>query len=153
MTEEDAGVNIGLFEPIGYQLVLSKQEPGLASLAGAVNVLEYLEDILLVAGSWNMKSPWNVHENFPLNGCVRVSKHKVELPGFPFVQQHKDQIRANVGPSNDRRIGIRIIIDIFSLAMTANVQADIPLVNLLCLDLSLATHLPDSRQYRCSLWY
>ena len=151
MTEEDAGVNIGLFEPIGYQLVLSKQEPGLASLAGAVNVLEYLEDILLVAGSWNMKSPWNVHENFPLGGFMRVSKHEVRLPGFPFFWQHKYQKRANGGPTNYRRIGIRIMVNTRSLALTANVQADLPLVNSLCLDLFLTTHCPDGSHYPGSL--
>ena len=130
-----------------------KQEPGLASLSGAVNVLEYLEDILLVAGSWNLKSLWNVYEKFPLGSCVRISKHKVDLPGFPFVQQHKDQIRSNGGPTNDQRIGIRIIIDTQSLAMNANVQAALPLVNSLYLDISLATHFPDGRQYSGSLWY
>ena len=84
---------------------------------------------------------------------MRVSKHEVNLPGFPFVQQHKDQIRANGGPTNDQRIGIRIIIDTRSLAITADVQAALPLVNFLCLDLSLATHFPDGRQYPVSLWY
>ena len=130
-----------------------KQEPGLARLAGAINVLEYLENIFLIAGSWNMKPPCNVNEKFPFGGCVWVSKHEVELPCLPFVQHHKDQERATGGPTNGRSICIRIIVNTRSLAMTANVQADLPLVNLLCLDLSLATHLPDSRQYCCSLWY
>ena len=134
-------------------MVPGKQEPGLASLAGAVNVLEYLEDIILVAGSWNMESPWNVHDKFPPGGCVRVSKHEVYLPGFPFVQQHKDQIRANGGPTNERRIGIRIIVDNRSVAMTANVQAALPLVNSLCLDLSITMHCPDGSQYPGSLCY
>ena len=114
-------------------------------MSGAANVLEYLEDILIVAGGWNLKSPWNVYEKFPLGGCVRVSKHEVNLPGFPFFQQHKYQIRVNGDPTNDRRIGIRIIIDARSLAMTADIQEDLPLVNSLFLYLSLATHFPDSR--------
>ena len=59
--EEDAGVYLGLFEPVGYQVVSGKQEPGPDRLAGTVNVLEYPEDIFLIARSWNLESLWIVH--------------------------------------------------------------------------------------------
>jgi len=76
------------------------EEPDSASLLGAMNAEEDLQDI--VAFCIHIRTLGNFHVHIHLNWCLEVGQDIINLKRIPIVDNHKDQDEVNDCPFKDR---------------------------------------------------